>query len=84
MFFAVKSWNFAGLICLLFVGRCFKNCSIGFSFVALAVYAFRSVTVKSVFCLRFNVSFNVALRPQRPYGLLGTDNKVKGFRFVAL
>ena len=27
MFFAVKSWNFVGLICLLFAGRGFKNCS---------------------------------------------------------
>ena len=74
MFFAVKSWSF---VCLLFAGRCFKNCSIGFSFVALAVYAFRSVTVKSVLRLRFKVSFSVALRPQRLYGLLGTEIKSK-------
>ena len=26
MFFAVKSRNFVGLICLLFAGRGFKNC----------------------------------------------------------
>ena len=26
MFFAVKSWNFFDLICLLFAGRGFKNC----------------------------------------------------------
>ena len=26
MFFAVKSWNFVGLICLLLAGRGFKNC----------------------------------------------------------
>ena len=30
MFFTVKSWNFVGLICLLFAGRFFfKNCSSG-------------------------------------------------------
>ena len=27
MFFAVKSWNVVGLICLLFAGRVFKNSS---------------------------------------------------------
>ena len=52
--------------------------------MALAVYAFRSVTVKSVLRLRFKVSFSVALRPQRLYGLLGTEIKSKGYRFVAL
>ena len=46
-------------------------------FVALAVYAFRSVTVKSVLRLRFKASFSVALRPQRLYGLLGTEIKSK-------
>ena len=29
MFSAVKSWNGVGLICLLFAGRGFKNCSTG-------------------------------------------------------
>ena len=29
VFSAVKSWNFVGLICLLFAGRGFKNCSTG-------------------------------------------------------
>ena len=29
MFFAVKSWNLVGLICLLFAGRGFKKCSTG-------------------------------------------------------
>ena len=29
MFFAVKSWNFVDLVCLLFAGRGFKNCLIG-------------------------------------------------------
>ena len=29
MFSAVKSWNFVGLICLLFAGWGFKNCSTG-------------------------------------------------------
>ena len=29
MFFAVKTWNFVGLICLLLAGRGFRNCLTG-------------------------------------------------------
>ena len=55
MFFAVKSWNFLGLICLLFAGRDFKNCSTGMAgtrvkVTRITVRAFTRFRVLSYFC----------------------------------
>ena len=38
MVFAVKSWIFFGLICLLFAGRGFKNCSAGMAGTSPSTY----------------------------------------------